>query len=313
MTASTIDLDALDAFVGLEPVAAAGKPVILDVDLVHEDPAQPRKIFDDAKQRELCASVAESGIRVPVSVRPHPLLTGHYMLNFGARRRRAALSVGLRQIPALIEELMTDFDQVIENLQRADLSPMEMALFISGKQKDGMKPAEIARRLGLSRSSISKFFALVDPPAEIEAVYASGRTTSPDTIYDLRLVFDRWPQETKTWLANDVDVTRRTIDQLKRTLLGQTVTTKPLRTKAGNAWSDEIDNIRRPVLHVRAGDQAGVLVLTQRPNTDGRLFVRWYDTGQEQAVDVSAIELVRLEERRQPKRNARGREMEPRR
>jgi len=312
MTGATIDLATLDAFEGLDGQTSAGKPVLIDVELVHEDPNQPRKTFDDVKQRELNASVSESGMRVPVSVRPHPSLPGEYMLNFGARRRRAALSAGLMKIPALIEDVMTDFDQVIENLQRADLSPMEMALFISSKQRGGMKPADIASRLGLSRSAISKFFALIDPPPEIQEVYASGRTTSPDTIYDLRRVFDRWPDQTRAWLAGDVDVTRRAVDDLKRKL--DTNSDDELeRPKARMNSVKASASIRRPTVRVRAGERTGTLVLSRHANVENSLLVRWADTGRTEAVDVSELRLVRLEEGSGFKDGRRGGEKEPRR
>ena len=294
MTVSLIDLGALDALDGLDGVPMAGKPILLDVELIHEDPDQPRKVFDDAKLLEFSASVAESGIRVPISVKTHPSLHGHYMLNFGARRLRAAISCGLRQVPALIEELLTDFDQVIENLQRADLTPMEMALFIADKQKEGMKPSEIARRLGLTRSAISKYLALVDAPAEIEAVYAAGRTTSPDTIYDLRAVFSRWPAETKAWLATDVDVTRRSIDAFKHKLgvegpdlLNTDVSTKPL--------SDPLI-VRRPIIVIQVSDRIGQIVLTRRAVSTDHLLVKWNDSGEVEAVPVSRVHLVRLDD-----------------
>jgi ParB family chromosome partitioning protein len=312
MIAPTIDLDALEAFEKLEPTAPAGKPIMIDTGLIHEDPEQPRKVFDDTKQRELCASVAESGIRIPISVRPHPSLPGQYMLNFGARRHRAAVTVGLAHIPALIEDLLSDFDQVIENLHRAELSPMEMALFISGKQKGGMKPAEIARRLGLSRSAISKYFALVDAPSEIEATYASGRTTSPDTLYELRQVLDRWPERTRAWLASDVEVTRRSVEYLKRHLTEaekDPMSGAADRDKAGH----RTDHIRHPLLKVRIGERPGVLVLNRRSDLDNHILIRWDDGGEVQPVEVQAIQMVALEDGRSGPAKPRGRRRELRR
>jgi len=297
MTAPTLNLDALDGFANLEGSSSAGKPLLLDLDLVHEDPAQPRKNFDDAKQQELNASIAVSGIRVPVSVRPHPSIPGHYMLNWGARRRRAAISVGLAQIPALIEDQLTDFDQVIENLQRADLTPMEMALFISGKQQHGMKAAEIARRLGLTPSAISKFFALVDAPEVIEAVYASGRTTSPDTLYALRRAYDRWPEETEAWLATDVDVTRRTVAQFKGAHSSHENGAVAVRHRSPKKTASN-RHVRHPIVVVRVGDRIGTLVLTQWAHTDGHVLVKWDDNSQIGAAAADEIRIIRLDDAR---------------
>lgn len=294
MTVVPIDLNALDLLDDLDNRNSAGKPMLLAVDLVHEDPSQPRKTFDDTKQRELSASIAESGIRVPLSVRPHPDLPGHFMLNFGARRRRAAISAGLKVVPALIEELLTDFDQVIENLQRAELTPMEMALFIADKQKQGMKPADIARRLGLTRSAISKYFALVDAPTEIEAVYTAGRSTSPDTIYELRSVHNRWPVETKAWLTKDVDITRRSIEGLKQRLLSGEADerAKPIARRL----TPDPSVVRRPVILIKVSDRIGMLVLNRRASDDTHVLVKWHDTAEVEEIQVENIKVVRLDD-----------------
>lgn len=294
MTVVAIDLDALDCLDDLDNRKTAGKPMLLALDLVHEDPSQPRKTFDDTKQRELSASIAESGIRVPISVRPHPDLTGHFMLNFGARRRRAAISVGLTVIPALIDELLTDFDQVIENQQRAELTPMEMALFITEKQKQGMKAADIARRLGLTRSAISKYFALIDAPPEIEAVYTAGRSTSPDTIYELRSVYNRWPVETKAWLAKDVDVTRRSIDALKDRLLSGAVDEHAM--PIARRLTSDPSVVRRPIIVIKVSDRIGTLVLKRRASDDIHVLVEWHDTAEIEEVRANVIQIVRLDD-----------------
>ncbi len=296
----TLNLDILDDFGGLNAVESSGRPLMLPIEIVHEDPNQPRKTFDDNKQLELTASVAEGGVRVPVSVRSHPNLTGHYVLNFGARRRRAVLSAGLTEIPAWINERFDDFDQVIENVQRAELTPMEMAMFVSDKLAIGLKAAEIAQRLGMNRSAIAKYSALIGAPPEIEAVYASGRSTSPETIYELRAIFNRHPQAVRDWLQQDHEVSRRSVEALRRDLSEQETLPEdtPAEATRRKAPSVNPNIIKRPVVAIKVGERLAVLVLTRRPSRDDRVLVKWDDTAEIEEVSVVDVQLVRLDDAR---------------
>ncbi len=295
-----LNLDALDGLDDFDRIGQSGRPLMLPLDRVHEDPNQPRKQFDDTKQLELTASVAEGGVRVPVSVRTHPEIPGQYVLNFGARRRRAALSAGLSEIPVLIDERFDDFDQVIENVQRADLTPMEMALFIKDKLVGGLKAAKIAQRLGMSRSAIAKFAALIDAPPEIEAVYTSGRSTSPDTLYELRTLFNHFPNETRSWLCGGREVSRRSVDELRRDLTG-TVAAVEVENEVRPKRQARVtmpNLINRPVLAIKVGARLGIIALTRRPPRDDLVIVKWDDTAEFEEVPVGDIRVIRLDEAR---------------
>lgn len=300
MSVAPIDLSALDSFNLLDTGKGAGTPLMLDLDRLHEDPNQPRKDFDDIM--DLAQSVSEVGIKVPISVRPHPVMDGHYMVKFGARRRRAAIAAGLSQIPAWIDVVPSDFEQVIENLQRANLTPMELATFMADKQSAGMKHAEIAQKLGIHRTAVSKHLALINAPAEIEAVYRSGRNTSPETIFELRSLFTRFPDETRAWLAKDVEVSRRSVEDLKRVLSAGSETdlnggSEGTAQKASKAVSDPND-IKRPVVAVKVVDRFGIIVLSRRAAADDHLLVKWDDTGEVSSVSCREVSILRLDDAR---------------
>lgn len=202
-----------------------GKPLQLALTDIEEDPNQPRKEFTEEKMAEMEAAIRLRGVRQPVSVRSHPDKPGKWLLNFGARRYRGSVRAGVSTIPAFVDETSDDFDQVIENEAREDLKAMELAIFIKGKLDTGMKKAEVARRLARPASTITELLALVDAPACIEAIYRSGRCSSPKTLYELRSLYEKFPTEVDEWCESSTDVTRKTVlelgDRLKNTTRGK--------------------------------------------------------------------------------------------
>jgi ParB family transcriptional regulator, chromosome partitioning protein len=141
-----LDLEALDAPSGSQGAATAagqggGQPLQIAIDLIDEDPSQPRREFDAAALRELAATIAQRGVRQPVSVRPHPDTPGRWLLNLGARRLRASRLAGLATIPAFVDETADAYDQVIENEQRQGLRPLELALFVQQRLAQGESQA----------------------------------------------------------------------------------------------------------------------------------------------------------------------------
>lgn len=210
MAAISLDLSGLTRDEPTEPVLAppSGEAPRLPLSDIDPDPNQPRKAFTPEGMAELVASVKVHGVISPISVRPNPDKPGRWLINYGERRYRASVEVGNDDIPAIINEKLSSYAQVIENLQREDLKPIEVALFIAGRKADGEKNAEIARQLGVDRSVINHYLALLDAPASIERAYQSGKTASAKTIYELRSLHEKHPAEVDAWLAEAEEVTR---------------------------------------------------------------------------------------------------------
>ena len=209
-----LDLSALEEKPSTPATADAGKPLDILLSDIEEDPDQPRKEFTPEAMQEMTESIRARGVKTPVSVRTHPSKPGKWMLNHGARRYRGSAAAGHTTIPSFIDEAHDDYDQVIENIQRDDLKPMELAIFIKGKLDGGVKKNEIARRLGKSATSITELMALVDAPACVEAVYTSGRCSSPKTLYELRMLAEKYPEQVQEWCENAEDVTRKSVTEL---------------------------------------------------------------------------------------------------
>lgn len=216
-----LDLTALDRTASEPPVKqqavaaeVLGRPLQIPVKDIEEDPAQPRHEFPVESMEELERSIRLHGVKTPVSIRPHPTQQKRWILNFGARRLRASIAAGKTTIPAFIDRSHTDYQQVIENLQREELKPRELAMFIKKKMDDGEKQAQIAELLGVNRSMVTNHLALIDPPNCIDEIYATGKCTSAKTLYDLRNLHKEFPKDVERWCSKSQDITRATVSAL---------------------------------------------------------------------------------------------------
>lgn len=192
---------------------AGGEPLMLPLGTIDRDANQPRKVFDEEALEELAASIRAIGVVQPISVRPDAAVRGRYIINYGERRYRAALIAGLNAIPVFVHRTPDSYTQVAENLHHAELSPMEMALFIKARLDVGEKKADIAARLGYKKSYVTEHLALLESPGCVEKAYASG-ISSARTLYDLRRLHDEFPKQVDAWCAGGAEVTRESIAAL---------------------------------------------------------------------------------------------------
>ena len=150
----------------------------LSLDRIERSPNQPRSDFDEALLGELAASIAVHGVLQPVIVRN--LVDGGYQLIAGERRLRAARIAGLETIPAVIREATDGTDSLelalIENLQRADLNPIETALaYRELIDRFGLTHEAVARQVGKSRVAVSNSLRLLDLAPETRQAITGGR------------------------------------------------------------------------------------------------------------------------------------------
>lgn len=290
---ATLDLTALDRTTPVsapDPVAkertvtaeVLGRPLHIPVKDIDEDPGQPRQEFDAASMEELEQSVKIHGVKTPISIRPHPTEQKRWILNFGARRLRASKAVGKATIPAFIDRSHTDYQQVIENLQREDLKPRELAMFIKKKMDEGEKQAHIAELLGVNRSMVTNHLALIDPPSCIEEIYTSGKCSSAKTLYDLRNLHKEFPKEVERWCGSDQEITRASVSALSAKLRGtQKSTTTPNRDQESKKRTIS-SATTMPSLIVTFQDRSGTVDLQQAPHQPNHLIVNFADGKQEE-------------------------------
>ena len=148
---------------------------MLGTDQIEPDPAQPRRQFDDAKLEELASSIREHGVIQPLIVRADG---NRFRLVAGERRWRASQLAGLAEVPVVVRDIHAHqvFEvALIENIQRADLNPMEEARGYAQLLARGQKQARVAAIVGKSRSHIANLVRLLDLPDDVQSMVEDGR------------------------------------------------------------------------------------------------------------------------------------------
>lgn len=146
--------------------ASASNIKLSDIDV---DPHQPRKTFEPLSLERLSRSIAEHGVLQPIVLMPNGI--GRYTIIAGERRFRAARMAGLSEIPAIVKDVSTQSAReiaLIENLQREDLDPVEVALgYKSLMESFNLTQDEISRKLAIPRSSIANSLRVLALPQDI--------------------------------------------------------------------------------------------------------------------------------------------------
>ncbi len=152
----------------------------LKISLVDPKRDQPRKHFDKEALEQLAASITENGLLQPILVREYG--DGRYQIIAGERRFRASKLAGLTEIPAIVldrDDKRAAQIALIENIQREDLNPLEEALaYRSLAEEYGMTQEELSAKVSKSRSAIANSVRLLDLPAEVQTLVASGELSA---------------------------------------------------------------------------------------------------------------------------------------
>ena len=144
---------------------------VLPIESLKPNPDQPRKIFTREILDELAASIKDKGVLQPILVRIHPKEEGAWQIIAGERRWRAAQQARLTEVPVVIRE-MDDVEvfevAIIENVQRADLNPLEEAdAFRMLMERFGRTQDQVAGIVGKSRSHVANTLRLLQLPEEV--------------------------------------------------------------------------------------------------------------------------------------------------
>ena len=156
-----------------EILSEFGGVLEVPLDLISTNPHQPRKGFNDDKLKELAASIEEHGIIQPLVLSALDSAEDQkYALIAGERRLRAAKIAGLKTVPAILREADSQNHLIlalVENVQRADLNPLETAsAYQSLAVEFGLSHQEIGARVGKSRTAVTNILRLLDLPDVVQ-------------------------------------------------------------------------------------------------------------------------------------------------
>ena len=166
------------------PVAAAPAPALeatgrIAIELIDPNPVQPRRVFQPDSLHQLADSIIQHGIIQPLVLRASG---GRYQLVAGERRWRAAKIAGLKEVPAVVQEISDDRlleITLIENVQREDLNPMELAMAFDRMARElNLNHEEIGSRTGKDRSTIANSIRLLQLPPDIQQLVAERRLSA---------------------------------------------------------------------------------------------------------------------------------------
>ena len=174
------------------------------IERLHPNPDQPRRHFDPAEMESLAASIREKGVIQPLIVRADPARPGEWQIVAGERRWRAAQMAQAHTVPIVIRAL-DDAEVleigILENVQRADLNPIEEAAgYAQLIERFGHTQEKLATAMGKSRSYIANALRLLTLPQPVQAMTRDGRLsagharaliTAPNAEQLARTVVDR--------------------------------------------------------------------------------------------------------------------------
>ncbi|MCE6967509.1 ParB/RepB/Spo0J family partition protein [Cereibacter sphaeroides] len=205
----------LDALKRPKAPAAAG-PQEIPLDQIVPDPDQPRRSFDPDKLRALADSITAQGVLQAITVRPADE-SGKHMIIMGERRYQAAKLAGLEKIPAVVREATSAIRlaQLTENVQRDDLTTLEIARAVLAMREAGQSREDIAKALGWSEGNVSRFASINKMPEELQQLAAANVPVR--AIADLHGLWKRDDEAVRAFLARTKveNVSRSTVEVLR--------------------------------------------------------------------------------------------------
>ncbi len=245
---------------------------VLDVqiDLIQPGHQQPRTTFDQAKLDELAQSIRASGIIQPLLLRRRG---GMFELVAGERRWRAAQIAGLRNVPAIVRDIPDEKLlelALIENIQRADLNPVEEAnAYKKLIESLGLTQDEVAQRVGRDRSFVTNYLRILKLPSEIRQLLereklSFGHARALLTI-DNALLQRRLAQKI---VKNNWSV--REVERRVRNLIA------PKEPRSLNKSVREDPNLRAAEARLRRHLGTQVRIIPNEPGESGKIEIEYY-------------------------------------
>jgi len=242
-------------------------PGELPVDAIEPNPEQPRRVFEPEPLAQLVASIRQHGVIQPVVVRR----AGEgYELIVGERRWRAAREAGLAAIPAVV----ADVDPrerlelaLVENVQRSDLNPIELAQAFRELSDNGATQEQIGERVSLDRSTIANHMRLLELPREMQSDVEAGRLSAGHAKALLQISNPERRRHLRDRIVNQ-DLSVRAAEELAR----NAGSPRPARSRSRRTETDP--NLQRVVDTLRQRLQTRVRI--QGDGGRGRIEIEYF-------------------------------------
>jgi ParB family chromosome partitioning protein len=248
----------------------------VDLSRIVPSPLQPRKDFAREALTELVESIRQHGIIQPLVVR---LVAGKHELIAGERRWRAAQEAGLTQAP-VIARVATDLEvlelSLIENLQRADLNPIEEAQAYARLSNEfGMRQEDIAQKVGRSRAAVANSMRLLDLHEQVQTWVTQGLLSVGHAKVLLAL---KEPEEQRA-VAETILRRSATVRATERLVARQLGGTRPRRKRQTATTTATIEDLQN-----RLQEHLGTRVTIHHGEKRGRIEIEYYGNDDLQRV-----------------------------
>ncbi len=265
----------LGSLIPMQEEATSAGVQEVPIEQIAPNPWQPRRSMREEALQELAASIREHGLIQPLIVTQTP---NGYQLVTGERRWRAAQMAGLRTVPVIVKEV-SERDKLelalVENLQRADLNPLEEAMAYQQLSEEfGLTQAQIAQRVGKSRAAVANAMRLLRLPDGVKRALVEGEISEGHARALLPLEEEALQMEVVQRIRRE-GLNVRQVESLVRRLLA----TPPEARRA---------EVRRPAEFVALENDfreaLGTKVRLIREGKGGRLIIYFYSDEELQAL-----------------------------
>lgn len=244
------------------------------LDLIQPNSEQPRESFDAAKLEELAQSIRVNGLIQPITV--YKTREGNYRIIAGERRWRAAGLAGLQEIPALVrsvEENQLLQLGLIENIQREDLNPVEIATaFQSLMDQHGLTHEEIAQRTGKDRSTITNFVRLL----RLSGFVLHELSTGKISVGHARALLNITDHRSQVQACDEIVKKRLSVRETEVLVKSLTTSSEESQAKQNKKEISPIDPNIRAALDEMARALGTRVRLVAKSEKAGRLEIEYY-------------------------------------
>lgn len=265
------------------------RETLIKLSRIEPNEGQPRKSFDEETLKELADSMKEYGVLQPLLVKRKG---DNFQIIAGERRWRAAKMAGLKEVPVIVREYNKQQSveiALIENVQRADLNPIEEALaYQQLMQEFGLKQEEIALRVSKNRATITNSIRLLKLAEPVQQLLISGEISSGHA----RALLGLEEKEQQIALASQIIEKGLNVRQVEKLVK---MMTKPQKDEKEKEEGEEKDLsfIFRDLEEKMKGIMGTKVMIHQKDKNKGRIEIEYYSASELERI-VELIETIKL-------------------